>query len=243
MSKRSAKPIDCKCHDNNEINNFYEHKDTREFLVEYPNPNFEQNQMKLPFMLAICSSTSGGKTNCLLNIMRRFDNTFTQIYIANSGCEEPLYQLCKKKLKDGCIIVNSLSKLPSLESLEETKDQQKLFVFDDLVKTKNTGYIEQMYLRGRKLGCSCIYISQSFYDIDPFIRKQLHYLILLKLSSQKEAKMIIRSYALGIPPEELLEIYKDATKKHLDFLKIDIRSFDENRIFSKNFTQFYQITP
>lgn len=231
-----------KLSETNDIFNFYEHHATKEFIINYDNPNFENNQMKTPFMASIVSATGGGKTNFLCNLLKKFPNTFSHIYVCNSGASEPLYDMLRKTLKNDITIVGNLSKLPDLQSLEESTDQQKLFIFDDLVKTKNQGYVEQLYLRGRKLSCSCIYISQSFFDIDPFLRKQLHYLFILKLGGDKDARTILRNYALGVDKEQLLSIYKDATRQHLDVLKIDLRTADDNKKFSRNFTDFYQIS-
>jgi hypothetical protein len=63
----------------------------------------------------------------------------------------------------------------------------------------------------------------------------------LKISGDRDLKLILSNYALGITQEKLLEIYKEATKEQLNFLKIDMRTGDENKKFSKNFTDFFTI--
>jgi len=224
----------------NNIINFYEHPEAKEFLIDYPNPNFHLNQMKVPFLLSIVAGSGAGKTNCLINLLKRFDNTFKHIYIVNQE-EEPLYDLIKKILKDGVTITHKMSDLPSFEELGKDKKHQKLFIFDDLVLTKNQDYILTMYKRGRKLGCSTIFISQSYFDIIGFIRKNLHYLFLLNIGGKKDLNLILRTYAIGIEPDDLLEIFKDAVKEPLNFFKIDVRARNMNKKFSKNFTEFYKI--
>jgi len=238
MNKTKSKVINSKI--GNGVINFYENEDVMKHNKIYPNPHFEENQMKTPFMSAIVSTTGGGKTNVLMNILRRFDDTFDHIYICNQE-EEALYSFLQDKLKDKVTITHKLSDLPNLKELGSKKEEQYLFVFDDLVKTKNQDYIDTLYKRGRKIGCSCIYISQSFYDTPIFLRKQLHLLILLKISGDRDLKLILSNYALGITQEKLLEIYKEATKEQLNFLKIDLRTGDENKKFSKNFTDFFTI--
>lgn len=225
----------------NNIQNFYEHPDAKEFLIDYPNPNFKLNQMKTPFMTAIVAGNGAGKTNMLINLLKRFDNTFIHIYICNQE-EETLYDFLKKMIPKGLTITHKISDLPSFEELGKDKQKQKLFIFDDLVGTKNQDYIQTLYKRGRKVGCSSIYISQTYFDILPFIRKNLHYLFLLSIGGKNDLNLILRTYATGgIEPEELLEIYQDAVKQKLNFFKIDIRNQDINRKFSKNFTEFYNI--
>jgi threonine dehydratase len=151
MSKSNKKPSD------NNIINFYEIPAMKEFMYEYPNPNFALNQMKTPFMSVVCSATGGGKTNMVMNLLRRFDNTFKHIYIVNQE-SEPLYDFLQKNIPKGLTITHKLSDCPDFKQLGEQKKDQTLFIFDDLVKTKNQDYIETLYKRGRKCGCSCIYI-------------------------------------------------------------------------------------
>jgi hypothetical protein len=234
MSAKNKKLIEDK------IINFYEHPRAKEFLVDYPNPNKELNQMNTPFMAAIVAATGGFKTNFLINLLQRFDNTFSKIYVCNQEVEA-LYSLLEKVYKDGILVTQKMSDLPTFEQLGKDKTHQKLFIFDDLARTKNQDYIETMVKRGRKIGCSCIYISQSYIDIPIFIRKNLHYLFLLKIGTKRDLNLILNTYAIGIEPEQLFEIYRDAVKEKMNCFKIDVRTNEPNRRFCKNFTQFYEI--
>ena len=53
--------------------------------------------------------------------------------------------------------------------------------------------------------------------------------------------MILSNYALGIEVDQILDLYKNATKDKFNFLKIDIENRDDNRKFSHNFIDFYKI--
>jgi hypothetical protein len=223
----------------NEIINFYEHKDIEN--PNYPNPNFDKHQMKTPFYTLICASSGSGKTNMLLNLIRRMDNTFSHIYIVNQE-EEPLYALLQKTITKGLTITTKFSDLPSIEEFGKDKDNQKLIILDDQLFSKHEQYINTLFKRGRKLGISTIFITQSFYDTNKFIRKQIHYLILLSIGGKRDLDAILRTYNFGdIDDDVLRKIFKSATDKHLDFLKIDVRNRDINRKFSRNFTEFYQL--
>ena len=242
--KKKKANIDAVLATPNEIVNFYELPATKEFLHEYPNPNFEMNQIKVPAMCLSVGASGSGKTNFLCNLMSRFNDTFTNVYILNSGEEEPLYEMMKKKIKKGLSIVSKVSDMPSLEELGKEKDEQKLIVLDDMVGVKSAEpYIETLYKRGRKVGVTCVYLTQSFYNVPSFVRKQLHYLFLLKLSGKRDTNMIINNYALGVTAEQILALYKEATADQFNFLKIDIRTRDDNKKFSKNFTQYYSVVP
>src|SRR4051812_11075889 len=91
------------------------------------------------------------KTNLFMNLLQRFNKTFSPIYVAHQE-NEPLYQLLEKKCEGQVTLVHKLSDLPTYEDPGKDKKEQKLFVFDDMVGTKNQDYIETMYKRGRKVG-------------------------------------------------------------------------------------------
>jgi hypothetical protein len=54
-------------------------------------------------------------------------------------------------------------------------------------------------------------------------------------------KQIIQNYSLGLDANEIVKLYKDATKEKFHFLKISVEERNENKIFSHNFTGFYKI--
>ncbi len=98
-------------------------------------------------------------------------------------------------------------------------------------------------MRGRKIagGISCVYLSQNFFGIPILIRRQFNYVIILKLSGAKDMKQIIQNYSLGLDANEIVKLYKDATKDKFNFLKISVEERDDNKIFSHNFTGFYKL--
>jgi hypothetical protein len=122
-------------------------------------------------------------------------------------------------------------------------NKQVLLVFDDQVNERNQEKISEYYLRGRKLygSISCIYLSQNFFGIPTLIRRQFNYVIILKLSGAKDMKQIISNYSLGLNTDEVVKLFKNATKNKFDFLKIAVDERDDNRRFSHNFTDFYKI--
>jgi hypothetical protein len=121
--------------------------------------------------------------------------------------------------------------------------KQVLLVFDDQVAEKNQQKIEEYHLRGRKLygSITCVYLSQNFFGIPTLIRRQFNYVIIFKLSGAKDLKQIIQNYSLGLDANEIVKLYKDATKDKFNFLKISVEERNENKIFSHNFTGFYKI--
>ena len=226
----------------NEMINFYEHKDVKKLLTKYWNPHFEESQIAAPFRIGIIGSSSSGKTQMLLNLLAKMNDTFGFIYVVYKT-SEPLYEFLEKKITSKYIkFYTKLSDLPQPNDIEH-KDKQILLVFDDQINEKNQEIVKEYMIRGRKIGksVSIAYLAQSFFKIPKIVRQQFNYLILLKLSSNRDLNLILGDFSLGVDRDELALIYKDATKNKFDFLKVDIDQPDNNKKFSKNFTGFYNI--
>jgi len=115
-----------------------------------------------------------------------------------------------------------------------------LVCFDDLVLAKDQSQIENYYIRARKLNCSVIYLSQSFFRIPKIIRNNCSYFCILKLSGNREVNVILSEFGLGVSKEQLLELYETATKEKFSPLLIDMEADPHSR-FRKGFRQI--LTP
>lgn len=73
----------------------------------------------------------------------------------------------------------NLNDLPSPTNLNKRK--KNLIIFDDCVEIKNQTNISSYFTRGRHNNCSCIYLSQRYYDIPKIIRTQLSAVVLFKM--------------------------------------------------------------
>ena len=226
----------------NENVNFYQHKSMKKLITTYSNPCFDDTQMTIPCRVGIIAPSGSGKSIALLNYIARCQNTFGHIFLIIKQ-DEPLYQLLREKV--GSKNITTYTKLTDLPLPKDLNigNKQVLMVFDDFVIEKKQEKIEEYFIRGRKVGggISIFYLSQNYFSIPPIIRRQFNYLIILKLSGAKDLNLILRNYSLGIDINELTRIYKDATKIKFCFLKIDCENADENKKFSRNWTDFYKI--
>lgn len=223
------------------VHNYYT-KLPKHLLINYANPGFNEHHISTPFRMAICGSSGTMKTNTLLNLLHLFKNTFTKLIICCKSKEEPLYLYVQEKLKNGVSFYEGVENIPSIQDVcPEKATEQTLIVFDDLVNEKDQKKISEYYIRGRKKGFSCIYISQSYFKIPKIIRIQCNYIIIKKLSSVKDLGLIMNEYNLGLTKQNLTVIYKYCTDKMENFLLIDIETPEENRKYRKNFDEFIKI--
>ena len=54
-------------------------------------------------------------------------------------------------------------------------------------------------------------------------------------------KAIIQNYSLGLDANEIVKLYKDATKDKFNFLKVSVNERDSNKIYSHNWNGFYTV--
>ena len=144
------------------------------------------------------------------------NNTFHKIIIV-SKAEEPLYDMLLDKLKN--ISIHYEGQIPEIEKMN--KGQNGLIVFDDMVLTHNNK-IGEMFIRGRKLGYSCIYISQSFYGTPKIIRQNVNYVWLGKGMSKRDLRLILSEFAMGISVDELEKLYNETTREPMNFMMLDL---------------------
>lgn len=220
---------------NSSIENMYD-KMPKEFLDKVDNPNFNLHKLKLAMRMCIIAPSGSGKTNLLINILKMFSagrGTFSTIHIITRNADEPLYKWLKT-LSDQIIIKEGLQHTPKLDDFDKNKNH--LVVWDDLVLSKDLTSVENYYIRCRKLNTSVIFISQSYFKIPKIIRNNCSYLVLLKLSGQREINIILSEFGLGVSKEQLLKIYEYATREKLMPLIIDNET-DKNHRFRKGFTE------
>lgn len=221
------------------IKNLYE-KIPKELLDKVENPNFHLHQIKLPFRMCIVAPSGSGKTNFLVNLISIFSankGTFQSITIITRNKDEPLYRWITNK-SDQIVIKEGISNTPPLDKFD--KDLNHLVVWDDLVLAKDLTMVEQYYIRARKLNVSCIFISQSFFKIPKIIRNNCGYMVLLKLSGNREVNMILSEFGLGITKDELLSLYKYATAEKFSPLVIDMEE-DATKRFRKGLLEILDI--
>ena len=228
---------------NKEFINFYELPKTKKYLKKANNPHYDETFIDLNSRVLICGQSGSGKTNSLIQYIYKTPDTFAKIIVVYNQII-PLYEMLRDNCKRGIEFYTDLGKLGNIEKIRNglEKEQEVLLIIDDWInevhKYPNVGDI---FTRGRKKGITTFFLTQSFFKTPKLLRQQMNYLILLKMSSQKDINLILSEFA-GKDPEEIRAIYKDATKDKLNFLKINTSNADIKTKFSKNWTDFYEVS-
>jgi hypothetical protein len=237
--------------------NFYKSSRIQKKLPKIKDEQFEYTQMKINQHFLICGGTGTGKTNALysylLETSRPKNGTFKHIFVVYKT-EEPLYEDLKEQLGKGISFYKSIADLPSVDEFPDgiVNDfkHQYLIVFDDCVNDKDKNSyvkVKNYFTYGRKKGITICYLTQSFFDADGFIRKQMSYLLLLSIKGRTDLNNILREFgSLQCDPKELYRIFKTATEKkgdELPFLKINCNHVNNDVKFSRDYLDFIEFTP
>lgn len=226
-----------------DIINYYE-KIPKKYKNNYHNPNYDLHLMNIPFRALVIGSSSSGKSNVVVNIIHKFNDTFGNIKICCKDKNEPLYRMLSDKLDPSSFqIYEGFKNIPSLDDKEEFDPSlQHLIVFDDLCLEKNQSIIEDFFIRGRKIakGVSLIYLTQSYFKCPRVVRMNVNYIILKKVGSSKDLTCILREYSLGVDIKQLKNLYKKNVITMTDFLMIDLDATNDKR-FRKGFTQILKV--
>ena len=219
--------------------NFYTLPSVQKHAKSSINPGFKNHHISIPFRAIVCAASGGGKTNMLLNLLRVFQKTFNHVYIFTQA-EETLYDWLVEAIDDPTlltVVYNDLARLKKMEFYG-----QSLCVFDDQVNESKAAHvpIQELYIRGRKIsgGVSSLYLTQSYYSVPKLIRIQCSLVMLLKLSSVRDIKLMVSEYSLSATKEQMMKMYEYCRSFGMEnFMLIDVFANDEKK-YRKNFNQF-----
>ena len=223
-----------------EIINFYELDAVKKYAKNYNNPTYNElsQPLKHPNLrMVICGASGSGKSNILLNILNCLENTFEKILIFTQDKEEQLYQFLEESLPmDELEIFEGIENLIKYD-FDNLQEKQHLIIFDDMCieSEKKQQNICELFIRGRKMakgyGCSLIYLTQSYFQTPPIIRKQMTSLILRKINGKRDAREILKECSVNATTQQLLNMYEACCNPNdiTAFLFIDLSASDELR--------------
>ena len=94
----------------------------------------------------------------------------------------------------------------------------KILIFYDMVadmlsNKKLNPVVTELFIRGRKLTISLVFITQSYFAVPKDIRlNSTHYLI-MKIPNKRELKQIASQNSLNIDFQDFMNLYKKCTAK------------------------------
>ena len=102
------------------------------------------------------------------------------------------------------------------------KKRKILIVFDcmivDMLSNKELNpIVTELFIGGRKLNISLVFITQSYFAVPKNIRLSSMYYFIMKISNKQELQQIALNYSSDIDFKDFTNLYKNALQNHILF--------------------------
>ena len=90
-------------------------------------------------------------------------------------------------------------------------------IFDMLSNKKRNPIVTKLFIRGRKLNISLIFITQSYFAVPRDIRRNCTYYFVMKIPNKRELQQIAFSHSSDIDFQDFMNLYKKCTAELYSF--------------------------
>ena len=218
---------------------------------DYSNENIIEHNSKwpcipdYPYGILIIGGSGSGKTNALLNLINN-EPDIDKIYLYAKDPYETKYQyLINKREKVGLDhfddpkafieYSNDMQDVhKTIDDYNPRKKRKVLVVFDDMIADmindkKLDSIVTELFIRGRKLNISIVFITQSYFKVPKDVRLNSTHFFIMKIPSKRELQQIALNHSSDI------KIYKKYTKEPCSFLVNDTTLPSDDPVrFKKN---------
>ena len=204
-----------------------------------------------PYRILIIGGSGSGKTNALLNLINNQPD-IDKIYLYAKDPYEDKYQfLIKKRENIGLKHFNDPKAFieysndmhdvyKNIDHYNPDKENKILIVFDDMIadminNKKLNSVVTELFIRGRKLNISLVFITQSYFKVPKDVRLNTSHFFIMKIPDKRELQQIAINHSSDINTKDFIEIYRKCTDKPYSFLVIDTTLPSNNPLrFRKN---------
>ena len=224
--------------------------------IKEHNPNWPQIPDR-PYRILITGSSGSGKTNSLFNLINQQPD-IDKIYFYAKDPYEAKYQSLIKNREDGgtkhfndskAFIEYSNNTNNIYKNIEDYNPNKKrikikiLIVFDDMIddrlsNKKLNPIVTELFIRGRKLNISLVFITKSYFAAPKNIRLNSTLHFIMKIPNKRELQQIAFNHSSDIDFKNFMTLYKKCTAKPYSFLVDDATIASDNSLrFRKNLSE------
>ena len=217
---------------------------------DYVNENKTEHNKNWPYIpdhrykILIIEGSGSGKTNVLLNLIENQPDIDKMYFYAKDLYEAKSQYLIKIREKVGIDHHNDPRAYieysndmhdvhQNINYYNPDKENKILIVFDDVIadminNKKLNSIVTELFIRGRKLNISLVFITQSYFKLPKDFRLNTTHFFIAKISSGREIWEIVQNHSSDIKTEDFNNIYRKCTVEPCSFLVNDTTLASDN---------------
>ena len=177
------------------------------------------------------------KNKCVINLINNQPD-IDKIYLYAKDPYEKKYQyLINKREKVGLNHFNDPKAFmeysndmtdvyKNIEDYNPIKKRKVLIIFDDMIvdminNNKLNPIVTELFIRGRKLNISIVFITQSYFKVPKDVRLNSTHFFIMKIPNKRELQQSALNNSSDIDFKDFMNIYKKSTKEPYYFLVND----------------------
>ena len=128
---------------------------------------------------------------------------------------------------------------------DRDKENKFLIVFDNMIagiihNKKLDSIVTELFIRGRKLNISVVFITQSYFKVPKDVRLNTTHFLISKIPNKRELQQIAINHSSDINTKDFANIYRKCTAEPYSFLVNDTTLASDNPLrFRKNLFNIY----
>ena len=110
----------------------------------------------------------------------------------------------------------------NIEDYNPIKKRKLLIVFDDMINNnKLNPIVTELFIRGKKLNISIVFITQSYFKVPKDVRLNSTHFFIMKIPNKRELQQIALNHSSDIDFKDFMNIYTKCTSEPYSLLAND----------------------
>ena len=104
----------------------------------------------------------------------------------------------------------------NIDHYNPDKENKILIVFDDMItdminNKKLNSVVTELFIRGRKLNISLVFITHSYFSVPKNVRLNITHFFIMKIPNKRELQQISINHSSDICTKNFIDIYRKCT--------------------------------
>ena len=183
----------------------------------YTNEN--RTKRNHPYRRLIIGGSGSGKTNLFLNLIQNQPD-IDKIYLYAKDPYESGINVSINRFKDPKAFIEYSHYMhdvyKNIDDYNPDKGNKILIVFDDMIADMIQNEIlnsifTELFIRGRKLNISLVFITQSYFKVPKDVRLNTGHFFIVKIPHKRELQQIAINHSSDIDTKDFINIYRKYT--------------------------------